>query len=203
MNLLGNSMHFKINAEADVEFNAEKQMKLLLWVSAVGVTQIRLDGTRMAPAIYPIGLQVGSWYYYLLKDKQLEHVRGMEYFQHYIIKPLAWLDEVYDTKSIDIVDEDTGEVTKGTTDILNKDYFRIGKKNVTHVLVRVEDNKFAECLDLIEYVELEVFNTVGMMPTNTLCSDKYDRAIKKPVLDKKSGKMVGGEFYVEPIDIEE
>ena len=185
MTLLINSLHFKVSENADT-YNKEQQVDLMLWINAVGCSMVLNDGTRIAPAIYPDNLVVGSWYYHLVKTGQVSHVLGIDNFDHYVKRTIAWANKVHHSDTV--TDEDGNVIT---TDILNRDYFNVAIENKTHVLIKVKDDKFDEITKLITYATLTIYGgEVVDFPTNTICSDKFKEAISD-----------GGEFYV--VDIED
>lgn len=117
----------------------------------------------------------------------MAHRYGMDIFNHFIILPTTWLDEVYTTKDVDIVNEETGEVTTTTENILNKDHYRVHPNKVNNkCMVKFIDADWDKLKEVIEYGHSDTYK-LDSYPLNVLDNESYAKAIE-----------VGGDFYIAP-----
>lgn len=162
-------------------YSLENEISLLSWLNTICAKQVGAHGYFYAPTWIDSNILIGSWYYKLIKENQVLHVSGLENAPHFIKLPIAFINQVADTKEIDTFDEKGIKTGIEFIDILNKDIYQIPHKNEINCLVKITDQNFATLFLLIDFATIDfVENT----PVNMICSDKYIQAISE-----------GGEFY--------
>ena len=167
-----------------IGYNPTVQSNLNNWASSIGVNIMTQDGYSLAPVSLPPKFQIGTFYYYWLKMNAIAHRYGFDLLNHYIELPLTWLDEVYETKTVDIIDDETGEAIESTEDILNKDHYRIyTNKSDDNCLVRVLDKDWNELKELISLSFSDVYK-LDNYPDNVLDNEAFKKATS-----------IGGDYY--------
>ena len=185
-----NVMAFELTPEI-IGYDPIVQSNLNNWAASIGVNLMTPQGYSLAPLKVPLKFQIGTFYYYWLNLTAVAHRYGMDIFNHYIVLPITWLDEVYDTNEIEVVDEDTGEVTKTTVAILNKEHYRVHPNKVNDkCMVKLQDSDWKKLKEEIIYGYSEKYK-LDNYPMNVLDNESFAESIAE-----------GGDFYIEPVEKE-
>ncbi len=162
-----------------------------LTYSVSGYTRNPSTADFHAPAGCPVDYRIAMLYHYFIKLNAIVHIAGLDYFNHFIKKPISWSIEVHHTEPI--YDEEGLQI--GETEILNKDYYvRQYTENATDCLVKMIDK---------DYVDMELLVTydINTVPTNMYCEADYfisKTEAGKPV-NEVPDEVGTGEFYIAPV----